>query len=57
MTPPQRRLKTEETIAALDALPGVKSSAAAMKLPLRGGGDSFNVQVEGRAGDEQIFSY
>ncbi|HEX6598289.1 MAG TPA: ADOP family duplicated permease [Gemmatimonadaceae bacterium] len=57
MTSLQRRLKIEETIAALDALPGVKSSAAAMKLPLRGSGDSFNVQVEGRAGDEQIFSY
>ena len=57
MTSLQRRLKIEETIAALDALPGVQSTAAALKLPLRGGGDSFNVTIEGHASDEQIFSY
>jgi len=57
MTSVQRRQKIEEALAALDTLPGVQSSAAAMKLPLRGGGDSFNVVIEGHASDESVFTY
>jgi predicted permease len=57
MTPLLRRQKIEEALAALAQLPGVKSTAAAMKLPLRGGGDSFNVGIEGRGADAQSFSY
>ena len=48
--------KILEVTAALAQLPGVRSAAAAMKLPLRGGGDSFNVLIEGR-GDERQFTY
>jgi putative ABC transport system permease protein len=53
----ERRQRIEESVAALDALPGVQSAAATMKLPLRGGGDSFNVRIAGRASTESIFSY
>ena len=57
MTQLQRRLKVEESLAALDALPGVQSTGAAMKLPLTGGGDSFDVAIEGHASDERAFTY
>ena len=57
MTPAIRRQKVEETLAALGQLPGVKSTAAAMKIPLRGGGDSFNVGIEGRGPESQVFTY
>ncbi len=57
MTSLQRRQKIEEALAALDALPGVTSTAAAMKLPLRGGGDSFDVGIEGHASDDRAFTY
>jgi predicted permease len=57
MTPVVRRQKIEESLAALGQLPGVKSTAAAMKIPLRGGGDSFNVGIEGRGPESQTFSY
>ena len=51
-----RRQKILEVTSALATLPGVRSAGAAMKLPLRGGGDSFNVLVEGR-GSEREFTY
>jgi putative ABC transport system permease protein len=57
MDPEQRRLKVEEIAAALAELPGVRSAAAAMKIPLRGGGDSFGITVEGRDAQERSFTY
>jgi putative ABC transport system permease protein len=56
MAEPLKRHKIQEVTAALAALPGVRSAAAAMKLPLRGGGDSFDVLVEGRTAERQ-FTY
>jgi putative ABC transport system permease protein len=53
----QRRIAIEELTAALGALPGVRSAAATMKLPLRGGGDSFGITIEGRADAEATFTY
>ena len=53
----QRRLKLEEVFRALDALPGVKSSAAAMKIPLRGGGDSFNMRLDGWTEDKSVITF
>ena len=44
----QRRQSIEEIITALGQLPGVTSAAGVMKLPLRGGGDSFGLTVQGR---------
>jgi predicted permease len=52
-----RRLQLEEIFRALDALPGVKSSAAAMKVPLRGGGDKFNMRREGWPEDRSVLTY
>jgi predicted permease len=57
MTAAMRRQKIEESLAALGQLPGVKSTAAAMKIPLRGGGDSFNVGIEGKGPESQTFTY
>jgi predicted permease len=53
----QRLLKIEQARAALAELPGVRSASTTMKLPLRGGGDSFNVNVVGREGGEESFTY
>ena len=47
----------DELMAALAALPGVRSVGAAMKIPLRGGGDSFDVTIEGRPDAEHTFTY
>ena len=52
-----RLQKVEEITAALGELPGVTSSAAAMKIPLRGGGDSFGISIEGRELEERAFTY
>ncbi|MDF2773550.1 MAG: permease [Geminicoccaceae bacterium] len=43
-----RRRAIDEMSAALARLPGVQSVAAAMKIPLRGGGDSFGLTVDGK---------
>ena len=47
-TSAQRKQTIERVTAALGELPGVRGAAAAMKLPLRGGGNSFDITVEGR---------
>jgi putative ABC transport system permease protein len=52
-----RRRKVEEITTALGALTGVRSAAAAMKLPLRGNGNSFNITVEGREGQERSITF
>jgi len=53
----QRAQVIEQMRAALAALPGVKSAAVAMKIPLRGGGDSFGVTIEGKPDAERTFTY
>jgi putative ABC transport system permease protein len=52
-----RLQKMEEIVAALGDMPGVRSAAAAMRIPLRGGGDSFGISVEGRDAEERSFTY
>jgi putative ABC transport system permease protein len=52
-----RLQKMEEIIAALRDMPGVRTAAAAMKIPLRGGGDSFGISVEGREAEERSITY
>ena len=52
-----RRQKVEELTAALSQLPGVKSAAGAMKIPLRGGGDSFGITIEGKPDLPQTSTY
>jgi predicted permease len=48
LTAAQRRQALDELTTALAALPGARSAAAAMKLPLRGNGNSFGITIEGR---------
>jgi putative ABC transport system permease protein len=45
----QRRQSVDEVKSALEQLPGVASAAAAMRLPLRGNGNSFGITVPGSA--------
>jgi len=47
----------EEIVAALRDMPGVRSAAAAMKIPLRGGGDSFGLSAEGGEAQERVNTY
>jgi predicted permease len=44
----QRRQGLEEIAAALKEIPGVTSTAASMKIPLRGGGNSFGITIQGK---------
>lgn len=53
-----RRQSLDEVARAMAALPGVRSVGVAMKLPLRGPGDSFGLSVEGRdAGGQGTNTY
>ncbi|HEX4683287.1 MAG TPA: ADOP family duplicated permease [Gemmatimonadaceae bacterium] len=53
----ERRQKIEDVVRALSAVPGVKSAGAAMKLPLRGSGDSFGITIEGREHEPSSFTF
>jgi predicted permease len=53
----ERERAVDEITAALAALPGVRSAAATMKLPLRGGGDSFGLSAAGRPESERTNTY
>jgi predicted permease len=44
----QRRQGLEEMAAAMLEIPGVTSAAGAMKLPLRGNGNNFDITIAGR---------
>jgi predicted permease len=57
--PALRDRSTERVIAELQRLPGVRSVSASMKVPLRGGGNSWNVAAEGSslAPADRPFSY
>src|SRR5688500_3546475 len=44
---PQRRQRLNELTAAIDALPGVAGVGMVQRLPLRGGGWSSGIEVEG----------
>jgi predicted permease len=48
MEPERRRQALRELVRELGALPGVESAAAVQRLPLRGGGDSWGIAIEGR---------
>lgn len=53
LTPVERRTAIDNALTALAALPGVKSVAAAQKLPLRGSGDNWGIRIVGRPDMEQ----
>ena len=47
----------EAVVRELAQLPGVKYAGAAMKIPLRGGGDSFDITAPGLDSKEERFTY
>jgi predicted permease len=47
----------ERIRAALAALPGAKSAAAAMRIPLRGNSNSFGIAIEGKPDLERSFTF
>jgi predicted permease len=53
----QRWQTIDELTRELGSLPGVRSAAATMKLPLRGGGDSFGITIEGHPDAARTFTY
>ena len=48
LTQNERRRAIATMLPALEAVPGVRSAAAAQKLPLRGSGDNWNIGIAGR---------
>lgn len=48
LTTEERRRAILTMLPALEAVPGVRSAAAAQKLPLRGSGDNWNITIVGR---------
>ncbi len=48
LTPDERRRAILTVLPALAAVPGVRSVAAAQKLPLRGSGDNWGINIVGR---------
>jgi predicted permease len=53
LTPPERRRVILDMLPALQSLPGVRSAAAAQKLPLRGSGDNWIIRIQGRTEAER----
>ena len=47
-TAAQRRVILKELTREIGALPGVRSVAAAQRLPLSGGGDNWGIDIEGK---------
>ena len=56
-TDAERRQKIDEVDAALATLPGVRTTAATGKLPLRGPGNSFGITIEGVDSQERTTTY
>jgi putative ABC transport system permease protein len=53
----ERTRVVRQLLTEFQALPGVRSAAAAMKLPLRGGGDSFGISIDGQPDAAKTFTY
>lgn len=57
MTNAARLQVTDRVLSGLQSLPGVRSAALALKIPLRGGGDSFGITIDGKPWAAQTFTY
>lgn len=57
LTSAQRGQAMDEMMNALRQLPGVRSVSGAMKLPLRGSGNSFGITIPGRPDLEATTTY
>src|SRR6185436_11143132 len=53
----ERNATIEQTLTALNALPGVEVSAAAMRIPLRGNGNSTGISIVGRDSTQSTTTY
>jgi ABC-type antimicrobial peptide transport system permease subunit len=53
----ERNAKLQELTTALKELPGVQTAAFGMKLPLRGNGNNFGIQVEGVESQERLSTF
>jgi predicted permease len=53
----ERGIVMERMRAALAEMPGVRSAALAMRIPLRGGSNSFGITIEGKPDAERTFTY
>jgi predicted permease len=57
MSDGERLRVTDRLLNGLQSLPGVRSAALAMKIPLRGEGDSFGITIDGKPEAERTFTY
>jgi putative ABC transport system permease protein len=57
LTPEQRRQALGQMTDAVRALPGVRSASVAMKIPLRGSGNSFDITIPGQPEAAQTTTY
>ena len=57
MSSADRGRSVARVLTALQTLPGVRTAALAMKIPLRGGGDSFGITIEGKPDAAKTFTY
>jgi putative ABC transport system permease protein len=57
LTASNRGRLVASVVDELRTLPGVRSVSAAMKIPLRGGGDSFGITIPGQPDAERTFTY
>lgn len=53
----ERRRAVLDLLPALRALPGVRAAAAVQRLPLRGGGDNWGIEIEGKPELESSTTY
>lgn len=53
----QRNALIEQAVTALRAMPGVEDAAAAMRIPLRGNGNSTSISVVGRDSTQATTTY
>lgn len=57
MTNRERVTVTDRVLAGLQSIPGVRSAALSMRIPLRGEGDSFGIAIDGKPDAEKTFTY
>jgi predicted permease len=57
MTNRERLTVSDRLLAGLQSIPGVRSAALAMRIPLRGEGDSFGISIDGKPDAAKTFTY
>jgi putative ABC transport system permease protein len=49
-----KRRRVEDIVRRVEALPGVEAAFASNLVPIQGGGDAADIEVEGRAGEDRV---